>query len=102
MMSVFFEKKFVQQRLDQTGNTSQYVDVTNDGECNMRPADNHTAKLNGLQFGELWILYTKSNEDIQTTDRLIIDDEKYKVKGVKRESFNSIDFLRVLLIKQKV
>jgi len=101
MMSSFFDTDFTTQRLVNVSGKSSYSDNAS-GIGHLRQSSDEVTRLNDLQFGELWELYVEADTDILASDRVLVGSDTYTVKGVKKESFGSVDFKRMLLVKTPV
>jgi len=99
-MRSFLGTEFTTQRLVQAGNKSSYGEHIS-GEGHLRQLDEKTASINNIQIGEGWKLIVEGDTDIVTTDKVIINEESYEVRGTRRETFKSLDYLEVLLVKKK-
>lgn len=92
---------FTTKRLLQSDKKSLYIDNSS-GYGHLKQLDERTSQLNNLQYGEGYSLMVEGDIDIIVTDRVTIDSVDYEVKGVKYDSFSSIDIKTVLLNKKKL
>jgi len=59
------------------------------------------AKAEGI-MGKAYNLYAELGADIQATDRVTIDSEKYDVRGIKKyEGTQTVDHLEIIIEKIK-
>ena len=99
-MNSFFTVDYTIQRLQQTGNKSDYIATSLSGSGHLKQEDNEFAQLNVDQLGETWKLTVEGDADIVVTDKVIIDGEDYRVSGVKKNIFGSINFKEITLVKK--
>lgn len=101
MNSFFFSTPFSIKRLSQVGNKSSYSDFGS-GKGFLQQSDDQLTQLNNLQYGELWELFVDSSTSILPTDKIIVANENYEVRGVKIITFRSISTKKILLVKKKL
>lgn len=92
---------FTTQRLFQNESKSIYLENSY-GYGHLRQLDEKTSQLNNIQYGEGYSLMVEGDVDIITGDRVFVDSVAYEVKGVKYDSFSSIDIKTALLNKKKL
>lgn len=90
---------FTTQRLLQAGSKSTYVDNSS-GWGHLKQMDDRTSQLNNFQYGQGYTLMVEGDVDVIETDRITLSGVVYEVKGVRFDSFGSID-VRVLLLNKK-
>ena len=101
MMSSFFENEFYTMRLIDTDSGKRLYSMNESGIGHLRQSSDEVTRLNELQFGELWEIYVDSEVDVVVTDRVVVDGYTYTIKGVKTDSFGSINYKKMLLVKTK-
>ena len=89
------------KRLTQDGNKSDYAITSIGGLGHLRQLDDKTASLNNIQYGEGYKFTVELDQDIEVTDKVVIGEEEFEVRGVKKESMGSLSFRELLLVKSK-
>lgn len=85
-------------RASYTGNAGSYSEANSYyGFFQPIDQDNNTIALNIM--GQAYQFVTEGDADIKASDKLIINSEDYRVRGVKRNDMKRHDFLTVLLEK---
>ncbi len=97
-MHSFLTKSFSINRLTQSGNKSSWSSVGS-GKGFLKPMDDKQLSINGYQYGQGYVLLTRSNVDIQTTDKVVVDSQEYDVAGVGSYQLGSINFKKIILVK---
>lgn len=100
-MRSFETVNYTTKRLAQDGNKSDYVATAVSGSGHLRQLDDRTASLNSIQYGEGWKLTIDFGQDVAVTDKVLIGEDEFEVRGIKQENLGSFSFKELLLVKNK-
>lgn len=99
-MRTFMDTAFIIKRLVQSGSKSTYAEIDS-GVGHFRQLDDRTSEINSIQYGEGWKMTVDEDTNVIVTDRIEIGSDVYEVRGKRTESFGSLSFYELLLVKKK-
>lgn len=100
-MNSMFDRHFSIKKLLSSSSKSTYIDGSS-GVGHLRQMSERVEQINAIQFGQGWELFVEYDTDVIPTDRIVIDETIYSVRGVREENFNSIQFKKCILLKEKM
>ncbi len=99
-MNSFFTDDYTSRRLQYTGNKSTYVDNVS-GVGFLRQLSEKLEVLNNIQFGDGYKFFVEFEADIVATDKIVIGDVEYEVRGVKSSNVGSISCKEILMVRKR-
>ena len=97
----FFSKTMKVAKLAQVNDTNKftYAELSDEYLCSLQPASPEETQLVDGQIGSIFNCFTASDCPADIADKVTIDDQDYKVKGMSKYEFGSLFHKKLVLAK---
>lgn len=85
------------KRLVSSQGKQLFTSVGNPIACWLQPLDVEAANVVGMSFGKSYVCYFPLGSDVQEKDRIIIDGNKYGVRGIANRNYGGLKHMKAMV-----